>query len=394
MKTLKTIGLSAILLSSAASAYAEDVKIGVILGFTGPVETLAPPVADAAEWALAEANASGKFLNGSTLVPVRGDSTCVDAAAAVSAAERLVGEGIKGIMGAACSGVTGAILANVAVPNGIVQISPSATSPALSSAPDNGLFFRTVPSDARQGEVMAAMLIEKGIKSVAVTYTNNDYGKGLSDSFEAAYKNAGGTVTLNAGHSDGKADYAAEVGALAAAGGELLVVIGYLDQGGAGMIQASLDAGAFERFHLADGMIGSSLTDKFGASLDGSFGQHPGSDSAGGKLLTEQVGTAFNISSPYAMEGYDAAALIVLAMQAAGSADPTKYKEKVFEVANAPGTPILPGEIGKALEILASGGDVDFVGATNIEFIGAGEAAGSYRVVDIKGGQFETAGYR
>lgn len=394
MQKLTTAGLAALLFGTALPALAEDVKIGVILGFTGPVESLAPPVGDAAEWALAEANASGKFLNGRTLVPVRGDSTCVDAAAATAAAERLVGEGIKGIMGAACSGVTGAILANVAVPNGIVQISPASTSPALSTAEDNGLFFRTVPSDARQGEVMADMLMEKGVKSVAVTYTNNDYGKGLSESFEAAYTAAGGAVTLNAAHSDGKADYSAEIGVLAAAGGELLVVIGYLDQGGAGMIQAALDAGAFDRFHLADGMIGSSLTDKFGTDLEGSFGQHPGSDSAGGQMLVEQVGSAFNAASPYALEGYDAAALIVLAMQAAGSADPSVYKDKVFDVANAPGEPILPAEIGKALEILAAGGDIDFVGATNIELIGPGEAAGSYRLVEVMGGQFETAGYR
>lgn len=394
MKKLKTAGLAALLIGAALPVFAEVVKVGVILGFTGPVESLAPPLADAANWALTEANDSGNFLDGSSLVALRGDSTCIDAAAATAAAERLVAEGIKGIMGAACSGVTGAILSKVAVPNGIVQISPASTSPALSNAEDDGLFFRTVPSDARQGEVMAAMLMEQGVKSVAVTYTNNDYGKGLSESFEAAYIAAGGTVTLNAAHTDGRPDYSAEVGSLAAAGGDLLVVIGYLDQGGAGMIQAALDSGAFERFHLADGMIGSSLTDRFGTSLEGSYGQHPGSNSAGGQMLVDQVGSAFNISSPYAMEAYDATALIVLAMQAAGSADPAVYKDKVFEVANAPGEPILPGELGKALEILANGGDVDFVGATNIELIGSGEAAGSYRVVQIKGGQFETAGYR
>ena len=81
-------------------------------------------------------------------------------------------------MGADCSGVTGAILANVAMANGMVMISPSATSPGLSTVEDNGLFFRTAPSDARQGEIMSNVLMDKGITSVAVSYTNNDYGKG------------------------------------------------------------------------------------------------------------------------------------------------------------------------------------------------------------------------
>ena len=91
---------------------------------------------------------------------------------------------------------------------------------------------------------MTEVLMEQGIKEVAVTYTNNDYGKGLADSFAAAFEAAGGTVTINASHEDGKADYSAEVGALAAAGGDRLVVAGYVDQGGSGIVRAALDSGA------------------------------------------------------------------------------------------------------------------------------------------------------
>lgn len=98
-------------------------------------------------------------------------------------------------MGADCSGVTTAIANNVAVPNGVAMISPSATSPALSTIADNGYFFRTAPSDARQGQVLAEITIERGINEVAVTYTNNDYGKGLSDSFINAYQGLGGKVS-------------------------------------------------------------------------------------------------------------------------------------------------------------------------------------------------------
>ena len=147
-------------------------------------------------------------------------------------------------MGADCSGVTGAILQNVARPNGIVMISPSATSPGLSTAEDNGLFFRTSPSDARQGEVLASILAERDVSSVAVTYTNNDYGKGFADSFAAAFEAEGGEITLSTPHEDGKGDYSAEIGALASAGGDVLVVLGYSDQGGKGMIQAALGTGA------------------------------------------------------------------------------------------------------------------------------------------------------
>ena len=80
--------------------------------------------------------------------------------------------------------------------------------------------------------------------------------------------------------------------------------------------------------------------------------------------------------------------------QAAGSSDPAEYKNKVLDVANAPGVQIQVGELGKALQILADGGEVDLVGATNVELIGPGEAAGNYREVGFDGGEEVTVGFR
>ncbi|RKT34239.1 amino acid/amide ABC transporter substrate-binding protein (HAAT family) [Roseovarius halotolerans] len=396
MKKLLMATATAALSVGASAASAEDVTLGIILGFTGPIESLTPHMAGGAELAISEVSESGKLLDGMTVTQERADSTCIDAGAASAAAERLItAVGVKGIMGADCSGVTGAVLSNVAVPNGMVMISPSATSPALSDAADEGLFFRTAPSDARQGEVLANVLMDRGIGSVAVTYTNNDYGKGLADSFSAAFEAAGGEVTTTAAHEDGKADYSAEVGALAAAGGDALVVAGYVDQGGPGVIRAALDAGAFDTFVLPDGMIGSALEDTFGSEIDGSIGTVPGTESEGAdKMLEMATAAGIDGTSPYVGESYDAAALILLAMQAAGSVEPGDYKGKIMDVANAPGEQIFPGELAKGLEILAGGGDIDYVGATDVELIGGGESAGSYREILIEGGKLTTAGYR
>ncbi|KIC48787.1 ABC transporter substrate-binding protein [Tateyamaria sp. ANG-S1] len=395
MKKLLTATAATALM--AGTAFADDVKIGVILGFTGPIESLTPSMADGAELAMKEVTDSGLLLDGASVSSVRADSTCVDAGAATAAAERLVtSDQVNAIMGADCSGVTGAILNNVAVANGVVMISPSATSPGLShnDNEDNGLFFRTAPSDARQGVVMTEVLMEEGIKEVAVTYTNNDYGKGLADSFQAAFEAAGGTVTISAAHEDGKADYSAEVGALAAAGGERLVVAGYVDQGGSGIVRAALDSGAFDTFHFPDGMIGAQLAENFGDEIEGSTGQHPGTDSEGAAMFAEMVGDAFDATSPFTPESYDAAALIMLAMEAAGSKDSNVFKEHVMDVANAPGEQIFPGELAKALQILKDGGDIDYVGATAVELIGGGESAGNYRQIVIEGGEITTAKFR
>ena len=394
MKKLLIATTASALIAGAVSA--EDIKLGIVFGFTGPIESLTQPMASAAEMAMKEVTDSGALLGGSTVTGVRADSTCIDSAAAVSATERLVtSDKVNGIVGGDCSGVTGAMLQNVARPNGVVMISPSATSPALSTAEDDGLFFRTSPSDARQGQVMTEIIMERGINSVAVTYTNSDYGKGLADAFESAFVAAGGTVTINLAHEDGKADYSAEVGSLAAAGGDLLVVAGYIDQGGHGIMRASLDTGAFDLFHFPDGMISTNLEDNFGSEVNGSQGQHPGTDSPGAASVAAMAeANGFDGSSPFAPESYDAAALIMLAMQAAGSSSSADYKSKVMEVANAPGVKIFPGELAKGLKIIADGGDVDYVGGSAVELIGPGESAGAYRQIEMKDGKITTMQYR
>ena len=394
LATLLTAAVSTGALAGGASAQ-DAVKIGMLQGFTGPTESLVKPMALGGEMAIKEVSDSGIFLGGREVVSVRGDSTCIDAAAATAAANRLVtSEGVVGINGATCSGATTAVLNNVVRANGVVMISPSATSPALTTIEDDGYFFRTAPSDARQGQIIADILKRREIKTAALTYTNNDYGKGLADAIQAAFEKNGGTITAVAAHEDGKADYSAEVGTLAAAGGELLIVAGYLDQGGKGMIQASLDTGAFDKFVLPDGMVGESLTDNFGDSLDGSIGTNPGTDSPGADMLAKlSEGHDFKGDDPYVPECYDASALLLLAMQAANSTDPSVYKDKIMEVANAPGEKIFPGELKKGLQILADGGDIDYVGGTALEMIEPGESAGSFRETEIKGGKWETVMY-
>ena len=394
-KIMKKLMSSVILLSAISTsmiASANDIKVGVILGFTGPIESLTPDMAASAELAFKEASNSGLLLGGRKIIPIRADSTCTDAAAATAAAERLISSnGVVAILGADCSGVTGAIANNVAVPKGVIMISPSATSPGLSTIKDKGYFFRTAPSDARQGEVLAKVLKRRNIKNVAVTFTNNDYGKGLANSFKTAFIASGGTISITAAHEDGKADYSAEVGALSAAGSKYLAVFGYLDQGGKGIIQTSLDSDAFKHFILADGMIGSSLIKSIGNDLTGAFGTVPGGKSKGAtSYMTIAEKAGIKKDGPYVGESYDGGALIALAMQAAKSTKRSAIQSKIMMVANAPGEKIFPGEIAKGLKILKNGGDIDYVGATNVEFNDVGEVLGTFKEVEVKGGEFET----
>ncbi|MEZ5477418.1 MAG: hypothetical protein R3E95_08030 [Thiolinea sp.] len=158
-----------------------------------------------------------------------------------------------------------------------------------------------------------------------------------------------------------------------------LAVFGYVDQGGKGIVQTSLDTGAFQRFVFGDGMIGESLVEAMGADLEGSFGTWPGGVTEGAEAWSK-VSAAADIEGdggPYRGESYDAAAILALAIQAAGAADRAKVQEKIMEVANAPGEKIMPGELAKGLKLLAEGKDIDYVGATSVEeFNEAGDVPG------------------
>jgi branched-chain amino acid transport system substrate-binding protein len=128
--------------------------------------------------------------------------------------------------------------------------------------------------------------------------------------------------------------------------------------------------------------------------LNGSYGTIAGSENEGAEMFQKLATDAGVKTDTYAAESYDAAALIMLAMQAAKSAKSADFKDKVMDVANAPGEKILPGELDKALEILASGGDIDYVGATAVEFIGNGESGGSFRQILVDGEKITTEKYR
>ena len=397
MKKLLMSGVAALMaLSTQAMADGHVVKVGVLMGFTGPIESLTVGIAQGARIALEEANASGAMKGGMKFVVSAADTTCVDASAATASAERLINnENVAAIVGALCSGSTIASANNVAIPAGVVMVSPSSTSPAITGLNDNDLVFRTAPSDARQGQVLAKVLSEKGIKNVALSYTNNDYGKGFADAFTGSFSGMGGKVALSAGHEDGKADYSAEVAALAATGAKHLVVLGYLDQGGKGIIQESIKSGAFDSFSGGDGMIGQSIIDALGDGINGMIGTRPGGENDGAKafaMIAEK--NKLELNGPFQGEAYDAAAIIALAVQAAGSGDRAAIKSKIRSVANAPGEKIWPGQLAKALKIIASGGDVNYEGASLVEFNDAGDPPGAYLEQVVKGGAWTTVGAR
>jgi branched-chain amino acid transport system substrate-binding protein len=314
---------------------------------------------------------------------------------AADAADRLVNvENVRAIVGAMCSGATVSAANNAAIPGGVVMVSPASTSPALTTLEDNDLVFRTAPSDAFQGEVLANLVMEKGISSVAVSYVNNDYGTGFAEAFGTAFEAAGGTVLASEAHEDGRADYRAEIGSLSSTGAEALVVLAYIDGSGGNIIRQAVEGGDFQQFVGGDGMVGDRLAELVGGGADGMIATRPGSPDLPGSEAYEAAAeeAGFDPNATFAAQSYDAAFLLALALEKTGG-EMEGLSDALREVASEPGEAILPGEWEKAVELIAAGEDINYEGASGShEFDDVGDVPGVFDEMTVEEGRFVLVG--
>ena len=179
-KIFLLISLSALALALTACGGGETYKIGLLSPQTGPIAVYAPGFQDAANVAIAELNDNE---DGNVFELVIQDSGC-DGTQAATATQTLVDSGVVGIVGAACSGATLGAIA-VASEAGIPMVSYASTSPAVTTASDNGYLFRVVPSDAQQAIALTAVVSDAGDSNPAILYMTNAYGSGVADNFQA-----------------------------------------------------------------------------------------------------------------------------------------------------------------------------------------------------------------
>ena len=171
---------------AGAMAQAQEIKVGTLMAFTGPLKEFGPNIKNGAVLAAKELSKAG------LKVKLIQEDTETNSVAGINAAKKLVNVNkVVAIIGALASGVTVPVAESVTIPNGVLMISPASTSPLITYLPaDKGkdLLFRTCPSDALQG-VAAGELAAKYYKTASVIYVNNPYGQGLAQEFKNPLKN-------------------------------------------------------------------------------------------------------------------------------------------------------------------------------------------------------------
>ena len=197
-------------LSRADTTPTDPLKIGILVPFTGDLSDFGPAFFDVAKLAAQEINAAGGVF-GQDIVLVDADTGTIEATGIESANTLIDVEGVSAIVGAASSAVTLPIAESVTGPAGILMISPSSTSPALTSVADNDFLFRSTISDAAQGVVLAELAIELGFTSVCTFFVNTAYGEGLADQFKETFEALGGTVPAAVPHEQEQTSYVSEL---------------------------------------------------------------------------------------------------------------------------------------------------------------------------------------
>jgi len=200
--------------------------VGTLLPVTGSLAFLGPPEVDAVKLAINDINAAGGVPGFKKVVLEEGDSGDSSTNTATQTVNRLLPKNVDVLIGAASSSVTLNVL-DLVTSNGVLMISPANTSPALTTAKDHGLYWRTAPSDVLQGQFVGTLILQDGHSKVAIMSLQDAYGDGLNANVTKAITEGGGQVVANVVYDPKATDFSADVAKVKAAGPDAIVLIGF-----------------------------------------------------------------------------------------------------------------------------------------------------------------------
>ncbi|MBD8869697.1 ABC transporter substrate-binding protein [Nocardioides sp. MJB4] len=199
--------------------------IGTLLPQSGDLAFLGPPEFAGVDLAVQEINEAGGVL-GKPVKQVKADSGDGTPNIAPSETDKLLRGGADAIIGAASSSVSLSVIDRI-TGAGVVHFSPANTSTAFDTYADNGLYFRTAPSDVMQGSVMANLVLGDGYDNVALLVRQDSYGEALAENVTKFFEESGGTVVSTQLYDPNAASYSAEVSEIAGQDPDAVVLIAF-----------------------------------------------------------------------------------------------------------------------------------------------------------------------
>ncbi|GAA3289842.1 ABC transporter substrate-binding protein [Arthrobacter citreus] len=331
-------------------------KVGTLLPTTGELAFLGPPEIAGTNLAVQDINAAGGVL-GQPVEIVHRDSGDTTTDIATQSVTDLLSQNVSAIIGAASSGVSKTVIGQI-TGAGVIQFSPANTSPDFTTWDDNGLYWRTAPSDVLQGRTLGNYIIGCGAQTVGMIVLNDAYGTGLASNIRGSVESAGGQIIAEEMFNEGESQFSSQVDSVVASKPDAIVVISFQQ---ATSIVPLLTAKGVDptQMFFVDGNTSDYSEDLDPGTLEGAQGTIPGpfaSDAFKESLLA--IDPALKDWS-YAGESYDAVTLTALAAEAAGSTDGTAIAAELQGV-SAEGEKCF--DFAGCVTILRGGGDIDYDG--------------------------------
>lgn len=354
--------------TSTSEGPATDLEytIGTALPVTGNLAFLGPPEIAGTEYAAAEVNEADK---GVTINLVQGDSGDTDNKAYETEIPRLLNAGATAIIGAASSGTSLQFIDQVIAADAI-QFSPANTSAAFTGYKDNGLYWRTAPSDVLQGQVLGNLIAGDGAETLGMIILNDSYGTGLACFAKTAFEEAGGSVVSAALYNTGDTNFASQVETVLAADPDAIALITFEE---VKTIIPELVAADFpkDKMYFVDGNLANFGEEFDAGTLTGAKGTYPAVDPAsiadfrdGLNEFWTGEGNDELADFTYGPESYDAVILLALAALEAGSAEGPDVAAHLQQVSGGAGDGTKCTTYAECADIIIAGDVADYDGVS------------------------------
>jgi ABC-type branched-subunit amino acid transport system substrate-binding protein len=332
-------------------------KVGTILPQSGTLAFLGPPEEAGVALAAQEINEADMGLTIEVVYRDSGDTTTDIATVSVT---DLLSQDVSAIVGAASSGVSLTVIDQITAA-GVVHFSPANTSPEFTEYEDNGLYFRTAPSDLLQGEVLGNQIASDGASTLGLLVLNDPYGTGLAAATKESFEAAGGEVVAEELFNTGDSNFDAQLSAINAANPDAVAVITFDE---AKVVVPALVGSGYpgNQLYFVDGNLADYSADFAPGLIAGSKGTLPGpalEDDFRERILEVDPNLA---DFSYGPESYDATMLIALAAYAANSTEGADIAEYLRQVSGGTGDGEKVSTFGDGASLLSEGEQIDYDG--------------------------------
>jgi len=338
-KSKVLIGIAVIMLglvsgcgSTAAPNAAKEIKIGGVLELSGGVATFGQSVLNAVNLAFEDQNKKGGVL-GKQLKFITADNKS-EAGESTSAITKLITQDkVIAVIGAVTSSNTKAAVP-VSADNKIPLITPTATNAEVTVNKDGSLnkwVFRACFLDPFQGKVAANFVTNtlKLKKAAIFIDQKDDYSKGLAAEFKKVMESSGGTITDIENYVGGDKDFKSTLTRIKASNAEVVFVPGYYSEVGL-IVKQARELGITVPIVGGDGWDSAKLPELAGAANlnDTYFVNHMWADDPATKPFVDAYKAKYNVEpDALAALGYDAAGMLIAAIEKAGSVDSSKIRD-------------------------------------------------------------------